>query len=333
MWPTYTAAGNWETVRQKYLRNPHVRLCPGSGLYGYFQGNKICGIMGAYPMPVTLNGVVYPGHMSVDWAVLPLFQRQGITRKLYEVVVSLPGRKFASIGSRASQEAMERRGFRISAVNALAVILPLKAALLRLLHLTWYAQPSPLCGEPISLPGIATSITPEEFRSAMPPDSQGTAFVYRGPDFWQVYCEHRLQNGGFPIRLFAKDGEGDVLIKLLEVGPLRVCIVLAVYLQPSTIQCAQQLGRSFRSVLKNLKVCALMTTEPDELWAVFLKAASVWVSRSPTYWWIIPCASDSFSADEVRWWLTWADRDSHWGYVQPSLTFRGAMDQSKRRSE
>src|SRR5690348_12113162 len=74
MWPIHDAAGDWEIVLNKYFTNPHRDLCPGSGLYACIDGeHSICGIAGAYPMPVTLNGQLYPGHMLVDWAVLPRF--------------------------------------------------------------------------------------------------------------------------------------------------------------------------------------------------------------------------------------------------------------------
>ena len=91
LWPYHASAGYWEAVEAKYVRNPLARLCPESGLYGYFQGERLCGTMGAYPMPVTLDGTVHAGHSIADWSVLREFWFSPIAGRLMERDISTAG--------------------------------------------------------------------------------------------------------------------------------------------------------------------------------------------------------------------------------------------------
>ena len=123
MWPVHIGAGHWEVVLAKYFDNPQVAECAGSGLYGEFTGGgEMIGCMGAYPMPITLNGTVYPGHMLVDWAVLPRYQLTPVAGKLFAKLMALPGRKFGSIGTAHSQTPISRRAAKIESVNAICVV-------------------------------------------------------------------------------------------------------------------------------------------------------------------------------------------------------------------
>ena len=65
-WSAHAAGGAWETNEEKYIRNPLVRQCPGSGLLACLQSGEIVGVMGAYPMPISFEGTVYPGRMVAD---------------------------------------------------------------------------------------------------------------------------------------------------------------------------------------------------------------------------------------------------------------------------
>lgn len=322
MWPTHAAAGDWETARWKYHHNPHAAACPGSGLYGSLLGGSLVGVMGAYPMPVTLDGVVHPGHMLVDWAILPRFQNGPIAGRLFETLVGLPGRKFASTGTRASQAALARRAVQLTSVEAIVLVRPLQAALVRALRLVPYAQASPRCAEPIRLEGRAEVVPLEEVRPAEPAAPAGTAYVFRGPDFWRAYATRRLQNGALALRLSATDAQADVVLRILEVGRWRFSVLLAVRMAPAAADAAGALGRSLRAALGRLGVCGMAATEADPLLRTLLRASGVHVLRRASRWWSIPKRSDAFAADEVRWWLTSADRDSHWGYVQPGLAAR-----------
>jgi hypothetical protein len=262
--------------------------------------------------------------MLVDWAVLPRLQMTPIAGKLWQTVVSLPGRKFASYGSRASQTSLERRAIKIPAQNAVLIVRPIGAAILRALKLTASLYPSPLCAEALDLPVGVTRCLPGELRPAIPVAAERTAYVHRGPDFWEAYCGGRHRNGAFPLRVTTRSGEADVVMQLLEVGRLRVGTLLALRLEPATLDAAATVGRALRAALRQLNVCVLMATEADKQMTRFLSSAGLGVMRLPCHWWVIPRPSDTFAAQDVRWWLTSADRDSHWGCVQPNLAGREA---------
>jgi len=311
MWPVHDGAGPWEIVLHKYLSNPRVESCPGSGLYACFDNGQICGVMGAYPMPITLNSRVHPGHMMVDWAVLPEYQSKPIGAVLYKTLVNLPGRKFASYGTPASQRALSRAGIQIPAVAAAAVLQPIKAAALRL-YLRNFAQPSPIAGGKFSLPGRAETMTAEELTASSPADPSDTAYVQSGPDFWRSYFDCRAFNGAFALRL-NRDGEsGDVVMSFLEAGTVRFATLLAYRPDSPTVSAAKKLGRSLREAMRSLRVCVLIATEADGLLQTLMNTVGIYVVRKSVHWWVIPKKDDSFAPDSVQWWLTSADRDSIW---------------------
>jgi hypothetical protein len=312
MWPCHPAAGDWESVRLKYFHNPLSLSCPGSGLYAYVDEGKILGIMGAYPMPVTLNGGVYPGHMIVDWAVLPAHQFGPVTGTLWNAMMSLPGRKYSSTGTKASQTILERRATKIPAKSVIVHLRPLKALLLRALRLQGYAHPSPLLFDRATLPGGITICLDDNFIAPKPDETSNTAFVPRGRDFWDLYCAARAFNGAIPLNVATGEGNASVVIRLLECGVFRYASLMALDLQPATRSNAATAGTLLRRALLALNVAMVNAVGVDRLPHIMLKAVGRMWSTSGTYWWSIPRPTDTFLAGDVRWWLTNADRDSHW---------------------
>src|SRR5579864_1981231 len=145
MWPAHPSAGTWENVRLKYFLNPLADLCPGSGLYAFFEDEDILGILGAYPMPITLNASIHAGHMLADWAVLPQHQYGRAAGSLWNALLAAPGRKMATIGSKAAQRIFDKRAVRIrGGTSAVVILRPMDAMLLRAQGLEYYSQPSPL---------------------------------------------------------------------------------------------------------------------------------------------------------------------------------------------
>lgn len=314
IWPAYSIA-DWETVTQKYFHNPHRSACPHSGLYGYFYGDKLIGIMGAYPFPITLNGELHPGHLLVDWFLLPRFRSGPAAGRLFQELVALPGRKFATNGSADSQNILAKRATKIPAVDSIAVISPVRTALGKLLRLAPYAVPSSLCGRPFEMPGVAKSLPETDVPAPSPCDPTGTAFVHRGPDFWRVYFSSRVRNGAFAIQIRGKRSCGSIVMNLKEAGPARVASLLALHVDPVTPEAAREVGARFRRVLNSLQVSILLAVEADEILRHFVSSTALYCRRTPTHWWAIPRPSDTFSPDSVQWWFTLADRDSHWGVV------------------
>ena len=317
MWPTHPAAGSWESVRLKYFLNPHAALCADSGLYAYFQGKEILGMMGAYPMPVTLNGTLHPGHMIVDWAVLPEHQFGAVTGILWNTMVRLPGRKFSSIGTRASQKILRKRAISIRSTQASAYLRPVHAAMLRGLHVQGYAYPSPLPLYRMPLPPEVQPSLSETFRAPSPKMTAGTAFVARDRTFWSLYCLGRPHNGAVPFHMSTGAGEANVVIRLLEVGRFRYANLMALDLSPMTIENARSAGSLLRAALLKLAVALVNAVDADPLTHEVLRVLSPIVKQSESYWWGIPKPNDAFDVKSVHWWLTNADRDSHWAGNQP----------------
>jgi hypothetical protein len=274
--------------------------------------------MGAYPMPVTVDGALYPGHMLVDWAVLPRFRQGPVAGRLFEALSSLPGRKYASSGTPASQSALQRRGIRIPAVDAMVIVRPLPAAVCRVLRLAGYAQPAAFPAEMLDLKGRSEAMAPDDMPPAVPAAAR-TAFVSRGPEFWRAYCAGRLRNGAVPVRLVADRGEARLILRVLQVGPFRIASLLAIHLEDETDVAVAGIARSLRALLLRLGVAVVGTTETGGAARGVLRGAGWLTRRTPSHWWVLPRASDTFDAADVRWWLTSADRDSTWGHLEPSL--------------
>jgi len=319
MWPTYSVGGVWETIEEKYIRNPLIRQCPGSGLLACFQSGAIVGVMGAYPMPITFEGTVYPGHMVADWAVLPQHHTGLVPGALFQEFLRLPGRKYGSCGTPPSERSLSRRGIRLPAVIAAAVLDPLRALVLERLRFRRYALPSTVSALPFSLPGRAESIEPRELEPAMPVELAKTAFVKREADFWGIFVSARSRNSALALRLWGEGCRGSAVIRLLEVGPLRHAILLAFRAEPPTPEAVGQLARSLRAALRALKACVILATEADAAIRHCLTTVGLHVVRKSTYWWAFPRPSDSFAVQDARWWLTSAERDSHWGILPPGL--------------
>jgi hypothetical protein len=319
LWPFHAGAGFWEVVECKYSLNPLSLLCPGSGLYGYFQGDKLCGIMGAYPMPVTLDGTVHPGHMLVDWAVLPDFRFGPIAGLLWNELLQLKGRKYASVGSRFSQGPLQKRGMKIGTVQSAALVSPFRAVTAKLLHLSFsHSYPSPFHLRQIGTSRGIEVIEGGKVRAAAPPVSATTAWIQHGPDFWEFYCSARICNGAIALRVRTALGEADLVLNLRETGSsFRFAVLQSAQFVPYTTECAASVGRLLGAYLRRLNVGILFATEADAELAVLLDNIAWYVHRAPSYWWSIPKASDAFRYDSVSWWLTSAARDSHFGGLQP----------------
>lgn len=318
MWPTYAAAGDWDTVQAKYLEHPHAALCPGSGLYAAIQGDRILGVMGAYPMPVTYAGALHPGHMLVDWAVLPRAQGSPMAGRLWLSLLELPGRKFASMGSPGSQIPLSRRAVRIPSLSSFAVVRPWSAAFAKLLGLLEYARPMPVRVEALPLPAGVSIVDPETIPAPEPPGGEGQAYVHKGPDFWRAYCGHRVGTGALALRLQTDAHQAHVVLTLLSVGRIGASALRALHLSPPIPAAARRTARLLRRTLRRMNVAVLGGEEADPLIGEFLSAVGWRAKRWPTCWWSIPKPGDLFRSQDVRWWLTAADRDSHWGGVQPS---------------
>jgi hypothetical protein len=322
MWPTHPAAGDWEIVHEKYFQHPHAAQCPGAGLYAYSQGRTIAGIMGAYPMPVTLDGTVYAGHMLVDWGVLPRFRHGPAAGRLFEALLALPGRKYASQGTRDSQGPLERRALRIPAVEAIAVLTPVQAAVIRLFHLGGSAQAAPVPLDDLSDPGRVDVIGPHEVTAPTPPNPERTAYVSRGPEFWLAYCVGRVRHGGVAVRIRSPGAEATAVVRLLQIGTLRLGVLLAVQFGSLAAASVRGIAASFRTWLKRLGVAVLIGTAADDSITLFFATIGRVTLKSSVQWWAIRRPSDTFGATDVKWWLTSADRDTQWGCVEPSQALR-----------
>jgi len=318
LWPYHPGAGHWEAFEAKYLLNPLARLCPESGLYGYFQGERLCGAMGAYPMPVTLNGVLHPGHSISDWSVLHDFWFSPIAGRLWNEIFRLPGRKFASGGNRLAQESMKKRGAKINAVQSFGVLLPLPVLGAKLFRLGGCTHPSPFLPDQLEPYHGVEIITAAQVRTAAPPLSEKTAWVQHSAEFWEFYCQARIYNGAVPLRVQTEEGEADLVLNFCETGRFfRYATLMSAQFVPYTVRCAAAVGRSLGAFLRHVNVCLLFATDADAELAKLVDQASWYVHRIPTHWWACPKASDSFSHDSVSWWLTSAARDSHFGGLQP----------------
>jgi hypothetical protein len=316
LWPYHSGAGYWEVVQTKYFQNPHRPLCPGSGLYGYFREDRLLGMMGAYPMPVTLNGIIHPGHMLVDWAVLPSFRFGPVAGCLWNKLVALPGLKFGSVGSTFSQKPLEKRGTKIHSIEGAAMLSPISGVAVRLLEPKRYSLASPLHLDLLeTVPGVSL-FEGAKVRTAVPGKQPNTAHVQRDADFWELYCAARIHTGAFPLKVTSTEGEADVIVRITEEGKFRFGMLLSAYLSPYSIACARETGRLLRKFLHRLRVSVLYGTEADAELRHLLKSVGSVVHRSPVYWWSIPTPCDRFRKNEVSWWLTSADRDSIYGGQQ-----------------
>ncbi len=318
LWPYHASAGYWEAVEAKYVRNPLARLCPESGLYGYFQGERLCGTMGAYPMPVTLDGTVHAGHSIADWSVLREFWFSPIAGRLWNEIYRLPGRKFASRGTRLAQDSMKTRGVKLNVTQSFGLIRPLPAIGAKLFRLGGHAYPSPFLPDQLQPYHGVEVIAAAQVRTAAPPLSEKTAWVRHSAEFWESYCQARMCNGAIPLRVHTAEGEADLVVNFCETGRFfRYSTLMSAQFIPYTVRCAAAVGRSLGAFLGHVNVCLLSATDADAELAKLVEQASWYVHRTPSYWWACPKASDSFSHDSVSWWLTTAARDSHFGGLQP----------------
>lgn len=324
LWPYHSGAGHWEALEVKYYLNPLSSDCPESGVYGCFEGERLCGIMGAHPFPVTLAGVVYPGHLLVDWAVLPEFRLSRTTGRLWYELLQLPGRKYGSHGSPGTQRPLQNRAAKIGAVQCVGLIRPIHAIAAKFLHVYNYKYPSPFFLDQLeTTPGVQL-IEGRQVRSAAPPVSETTAWVHRGTDFWELYCSARIFNGAIPLRIRSEDGEADLVLDFCETGPsFRYATLLSAQFVPYTPGCARSVGRLLGRFLGRLNVSLIIATEADAELTALVNSAAWHVRRVHTHWWVIPKESDTFRHDSVSWWLTSAERDSHFGGTQP-WTWRDA---------
>ena len=319
LWPDHASAGYWEVVQKKYFENPHRSICAQSGLYGYFQGDRLLGTMGAYPMPVTCGGTLYPGHMLVDWAVLSNFRFGPVAGQLWSKLFALPGRKYGSVGTQFSQPLLEKRGKKIVSREAACVLNLRSSVAVKLLDPKRYGQASPIHLDELEMvPGVSL-LAGEQVRAAVPGALRNLARVHRDSDFWRVYCEGRLYHGGFPLRVVSGEGESDIVVRITEIGRFRFAMLLSAYLNPYSVACARATGRLLRRLLERLKVGVMYVTEADEELAALANSVSKAVHRATVHWWSIPRPTDTFRSEDVPWWLTSAERDGIYGGIQPCV--------------
>lgn len=271
-------------------------------------------------MPVMLKGTLYPGHMLVDWAVLPKFRFGPIAGLLWNALIRLPGRKYASHGSRLSQESLQKRGEKIHAREATGLVMPFSGIAANLLKLNSYTYPSPLHLEYIETTSGVSVIEGRHVRAAAPTSGDERARIYRDGHFWAAYCCARIYNGAIPLRIVSDAGEADLVVKIVESGQFRFATLLSAHMDPYTVICAKATGKLLRTFLRRTNVSLLWATEADNELRALVRAATLLVRRSSSHWWSIPLPTDTFRHDQVSWWLTAADRDSHFGGLQP---FRG----------
>lgn len=318
LWPSNAAAGNWEAVELKYTLNPLRTCSPGSGLYGSFDGDRLCGILGAYALPITTGDQEYPGHMLVDWAVLPEYRSRPIGSILWRELVRLPGMKFASIGTRVSQEAISKAAEKIPAIHAIGLVDAAKVVLTKCLGLFSYGHPSPVIPEDLVCREEIEIIDVESIRPAVPASPDQVAWVRRGVDFWKMYCGARIYTAAMPLRIRSSEGEADLVIALTQAGKtIRYAAIMSASFFPYTVACGEAVGRLLRAFLVKNRVAIVTASETDEIVAALMKRASLHVLRNPTYWWSVRKPTNPFRHDEKKWWLTAADRDSHFGGIQP----------------
>jgi hypothetical protein len=117
----------------------------------------------------------------------------------------------------------------------------------------------------------------------------------------------------------ADRGEARLILRVLQVGPFRIASLLAIHLEDETDVAVAGIARSLRALLLRLGVAVVGTTETGGAARGVLRGAGWLTRRTPSHWWVLPRASDTFDAADVRWWLTSADRDSTWGHLEPSL--------------
>jgi hypothetical protein len=272
--------------------------------------------MGAYPMPITLNGTVHPGHMLVDWAVLSNFRSGPIAGHLWNNLITLPGRKFGSVGSQFSQRPLQRRGAKIHSVEAAAILRPIPGLAVKLLQPKRYSLASPLHFDLLKTIAGVKLLEAARVRAAVPGRDQNTARVQRGPDFWETYCAARIHSGAFPLHIRSSKGEADIVVRITEEGKFRFGVLVSAYLSPYSITRARATCRLLRKFLRRQGVAVLYATEADAELRQLLKSVAYVVHRSQVHWWAIPRPSDRFRHDEVFWWLTSADRDSIYGTLE-----------------
>lgn len=320
MWPASAAAGDWETIHIKYFQNPLLQQCPAAGLYGAIDGRDLLGTWGAYPMPVTVNGSTFPGHLLVDSYVLPHAQKLPVGALLFRTVQNLPGRKYASYGAEYLQAQLARVATRIELSTSVAIWGLIPALLLRLFRLGAYQQPCALAlGEASLGPDVQFVTDPMAISPEEPQDPVHTAYVKRDAAFWAHYCNHRVKNGAVAVRVQGRGAQARIVFRLEQVGPIRIGALMSLQVTPHTPQAAADVAGRFRSALSRLDICAMTATEPDTVYRSFQNALGIYVRRGTAHWWGIPRKDDTFAASDVRWHLTLADRDSQWGYIQPSL--------------
>jgi hypothetical protein len=186
------------------------------------------------------------------------------------------------------------------------------------LRLGPFLQPCPLALEnPDLAPGVKV-IAPSALIPEEPVDPGHTAFVRKDATFWMHYCLHRIKNAALPLAVRTANAEAHVVIRLEEVGRIRIASLMSLRLAPYTAEAAREVGGSLRRALSSLGVCAAGATEPDAVFRTLQDAIGIYVKRGPVHWWSIPRKSDTFEARSVNWRLTLCDRDSHWGFIQPS---------------
>ena len=243
-------ADNWETVALKYFENPDIDLCPGSGIYACFENDRICGVQAAYPFPVVKDGVSIP---ATCWSIgvrLDKTREKGpafravVAGKLFMTLKDLPGRKYASYGSEASQRAYRGRAKRIPVNVAAAILSPMKAALLELLGLRAFVTASEVPAQ-IKVNGATVEVLRGmDLMEFHPTPPEGAVHAYHSPEFWKTLGVYSHSTGAVLLRIHHKGISADFMLRVQAAGKLRVALLLSTAFEKRDNSSIAAIGQS-----------------------------------------------------------------------------------------
>ncbi len=312
LWPNHCGAGSWESIQAKYYLNPLAAVCPGAGLYGCYINEQLCGIMGAAPSPVSLQGELHPGHMLVDWSVPRAFQSTPAAGLLFSHLMALPGLKLASSGTKDSQDALMRRGTRIPATDAIVNLRLVDSFLLQTLCLGNYKQPLPIHNDEIPYSQYIRPIDWSSLTVSETLDAESN-FIHRSWDYWKHLCKWRWITGGIGLQINISGVAAVVVIGLYQVGKFRIAELQLLQTESRDKDEIQLIAHSVRRFLSQLKTAWLRVTISDPVAQSFASEMGWSQTRQDNHWWHLKKATDPNSISHQHWRMSHADRDSFWG--------------------
>lgn len=319
MWPLHPVCGCWENVRAKYLEHPQADSCPGTGLYAFFKKERILGVIGVLPFPITISDKQYPGHILVDWAVLRRFQSFGIAGFLWEKATSIPGAKLGSSGLPDSQDALARRAIRLNSTEAQCILRPIPYWIYRRYFLQNAQQPAPYHIDQIPLGNNFTEYDFEIHNALDEINPSKLTRVHRGAEFWKPHRHRRLETGTL-ILSFKDDPRNALVLKIDQIGSLGVVHVLELVLHPDSIL---EVAIAFKELCKRIGAVLVRMIVSDDSSEAFLSALKLRSKRYPSHWWLIRNVESDSDVTFTEWRFTLADRDFHYGRLE-SFNWRPA---------